>query len=71
MVLVKGIIVEEENDMVLVETEEQDLYRVKKNNLLECKDKNVEFDDKFIELEDWRFRIPIDPNVNDTGETLG
>ena len=64
LVLIKCTIVKDEGDKLLVESKEMDLYIVKKDNILRREDDIVEFDDKYVELagEEWRFRIPINPN---------
>jgi hypothetical protein len=69
LVLIKCTIVKDEGDRLLVESKELDLYIVKKDNILRTEDDIVEFDDKYVELggEEWRDRVPIDPNANNAG----
>jgi hypothetical protein len=69
MVLKKGTIISEDNILVTVKSEGR-LFDIKKSNLVGRFDKEVEFDDKNIELKgNWRWKIKRDhPNSSNEGD---
>ena len=60
MAIIKGTIVEEKEDNVIVQDQNGELCSMKKSKILVRTDKTVEFDEKDIEYSnDWRFSSPV------------
>jgi hypothetical protein len=67
--IVKGTIVEEKEDNVIVEDQNGELCSMKKSKVIVRTDKTVEFDEKDVEYgNDWRFSSP--DHYDDQGERL-